>query len=402
MNAASLVFFALAALGAVLVVVQAVFVRRFLRRPVRRPTRALPGISVLKPLRGTDDGLEENLRAFAALDYPDYEVLLGFKSADDPAMALAQDAVARWPHRFRIVMQVGEPGLNPKVNQLITLAREAAHELVVVSDGSVRPRPDYLAEIAAFLEDPQVGLVTHPMAGTGERTLAALFDNVYLTTHFIAGPLGAKQASDQDLVLGKSMAMRKTDLALIGGFEAAKDYLAEDFVIGRWVSSRMGKRVAFGRGVQATIAEHRTLGRFLQRYGRWAVLQRHAGGLALYCAQTLMYPTTLAAAGFFLSPSWRTLALLAAVALVKSTTDLAQMRMLRPSGLRTSALFLLPFHDLLIGLAWLQGLFNDRVEWRGNPLRVTRGTRLVPISRGGVEQPVAPEQDVQAGDLSAR
>ena len=33
-------------------------------------------------------------------------------------------------------------------------------------------------EVAAALDDPEVGLVTHPVAGIGERTLGSLFDNL--------------------------------------------------------------------------------------------------------------------------------------------------------------------------------------------------------------------------------
>src|SRR6185312_13215341 len=109
----SALLFAAAALGCVILGVQTFLVRRFLRREPRRPTRT-PPISILKPLCGVDDSLETNLRSFAALDYPEYEVLLGLETAHDPAYAVARSIVARWPRRFRIVFQRGEPGLNPK------------------------------------------------------------------------------------------------------------------------------------------------------------------------------------------------------------------------------------------------------------------------------------------------
>src|SRR5262249_11032327 len=147
---------------------------------------------------------------------------LGFEREDDPAMPVAQECVRQFPERFRIVMQQGVPGLNPKVNQLITLAKAARYELFLVSDASVRPVPGYLSEIAAHFEDAEVSLVSHPVAAIGEQTLGSLFDNLYLMTHFSSGMIAAKASANQDMVLGKSMAFRSADLAAMGGFEAAK------------------------------------------------------------------------------------------------------------------------------------------------------------------------------------
>jgi ceramide glucosyltransferase len=49
-----------------------------------------PSITVLKPVKGDEDGLYENLASFAKQDYPDYEIRIGAEDAVDPALEVAR------------------------------------------------------------------------------------------------------------------------------------------------------------------------------------------------------------------------------------------------------------------------------------------------------------------------
>src|SRR5579863_4079530 len=129
----SIVLFGGALIGLTLYFIQLVSTARHLREAV--PTaREVPAISILKPLCGIDDELAENIERFAILPYPKYELLLGVRSTNDRAYPVAQAAARRWPRRVRVIIQRGEPGSNPKVNQLCTLAAAARHDILVVSD----------------------------------------------------------------------------------------------------------------------------------------------------------------------------------------------------------------------------------------------------------------------------
>src|SRR5262249_9480065 len=148
-----------------------------------------------------DDELADNLAVFAALPYPDYEVLLGVASAADPAYPVAAEAARRWPARFRVVIQRGAPGLNPKVNQLLGLAAAERAEILVDSDSTTRVAPGYLDEIAAGFDDPTVGLVTHAIAGSGEERAGAApatsvwgarLDNLHITGTMSPGFVAAR------------------------------------------------------------------------------------------------------------------------------------------------------------------------------------------------------------------
>ncbi len=365
------------ALGLLLYLVQLLALAWHRRSPARVPT-IRPGISILRPLCGVDDELAALIDELASLDYPQYEVLLGVESASDPAYLVAV-AAARVHARVRVVLQRGVPGANPKVNQLVTLARAADHDLLVVSDANVRVPAGYLDEIAAELEDPRVGLVTHAVVGDGARSLGAVLDNLHMTASIGPGMIGAQRVSGKDFVVGKSMAMWRHDLVRLGGFESVRDVLAEDYVIGRRIGAVLGKRVVMARHPVVNLVRDRSLAGFLDRYGRWAVLHRQALGLPTYTAQLLLNPSLLALVACLLAPRPLTLLALANALVLRALVDGASALCLG----RTFTIVELaatPIRDACLALAWLRGASTDRVAWRGKPLRVGPGTALLATS----------------------
>jgi ceramide glucosyltransferase len=339
--------------------------------------RGSAGISVLKPLRGVDDDLEANLASFADQEWP-CEVLLGLHDDADPAAPVAHAAALRWPGRFRVVVQGPDLGMNPKVSQLAALVAAARHELLVISDSNVRVQPGYLAEIAARLEDPEVGLVTHLIAGVGERSEGALLENLHLSGGVATGIAAAKAIAGRDVVMGKSMALRRADLDAMGGLEPVKDLLAEDFVIGQMVPRLLGKRVELASRPVQNVVQARTAVQFFHRARRWAVLQHALVGPWLYAAQVIHNPVLFATLALLVAPGSWTVAAWLTVAGVRALLDGAAGEALRPTGFRASQLLRVPVKDLLLGLAWVEGFFQRTVNWRGNRLRVLPGTRLAP------------------------
>ncbi|MHB8879637.1 MAG: glycosyltransferase, partial [Myxococcaceae bacterium] len=153
-----------------------------------------PGFSVLVPLAGADEELRENLESHLAADYPgEWELVLGVRSEEDPAYPIARAFVAQHPERVRLALQQGEPGHNPKVNQLITLTQRARYDFIAVADSNVRVGPGHLREHAAVLATPNIGLSTHGLGGIGERSLGAILDNMTLAS-FCAPNLAAGDA----------------------------------------------------------------------------------------------------------------------------------------------------------------------------------------------------------------
>ena len=375
-----------AGVGMVLLLIQIAALLVHVRaRALPRPALA-PGISILKPLCGLEDDLETHLEQFAKLAYPRYEVLLGVKDIHDAAYPLARTMAARHPQRVRLVIQRGEPGLNPKVNQLITLAAAARHEILVVSDSNIAVAHDYLDEIAAHLADSRVGIVTHLIAGAGGERLGSRMDNVQMTGAIAPGIAGAHGVAKKSIVIGKSMALRKRDLAALGGFAAVRDVLAEDWAIGRAVPNQLGKRVALARRPVRNVSRRQNVESFLSRWRRWSVIHRKAVGPLTYAGELLLNPVLLAACAACMDPRrWQ---IAAACCALRCATDAIALRALGEKP-RLSLFVISPLRDLFIGAAWLHGLLNDTIVWRGNPRRVLGGTQLAPVETSAAELPRA-------------
>jgi ceramide glucosyltransferase len=365
------ILWSLAGVGLLALLAQRVCVAVHLSRKIASPRRR-PGISILKPLCGADDGLEENLERFATLDYPRFELLLGVKDTADAAWPIACAAAKRHPRRVRVVLQRGVFGLNPKVNQLATLEREARYDVLLVSDSNTRPPAGYLWELAALFDDPRVACVTHPVSGTGHASLGALLDNLHLASAIGPGQIGARVLAGRDLVVGKSMALTRSALDGLGGFAAFANHLAEDYVIGQ----QLAGRIALATLPILNIATARSVTSFWARYARWGVIHRTAVTLPTSLAQALLNPWPLALAAFAVHPTALTAALCLWTLAVKAALDVSSARALG-CDVGLEAMLAVPLKDVMLFAAWAQGLFRRTVDWRGNRLRVGPGSKLV-------------------------
>jgi ceramide glucosyltransferase len=148
-------------------------------------------------------------------------------------------------------------------------------------------------------------------------------------------------------------------------------------VIGQSLAG-LGERVALGRARAINVATTRSVRSFFDRYARWSVIHRTAISFPTYLSQAALNPWPLTVLALALAPSRAALLLSAAVLLVKAAVDCSAARALGVGNLGLKALLAVPLKDGLLFAAWLQGLVSRTVLWRGNRLRVTAGSVLVP------------------------
>src|SRR5579872_670998 len=190
----STVFLCLALLGA----------RKFWRTgPRPRPVGTLPPVSVLKPLHGLEPRLRENLESFYQQDYPEYEILFALDSEDDPALALAREVAAKYPHIKTEILVTGEPPWpNPPAWCFEGMSQAAKHDILVTSDSDVLVNRNYLKEIVAPLLDPKVGMVTVVYRGQNAGGFWSGMDAIGMSVELTAGVLTANLLEGMKFGLG--------------------------------------------------------------------------------------------------------------------------------------------------------------------------------------------------------
>ena len=333
-----------------------------------------PPVTIFKPLKGQDEGLEENLRSFFLLDYPTFQLLFGVAEPDDPAIEVVERLMREFPEQdARMVVGTPAFGLNPKVENLAAMERHRRHETILISDSNVRVRPCYLRETACYLADPGVGLVSNLFAGVGEEHFGAALENLQLNG-FIAGGVASAAVVGATCVVGKSMLMPVRALEAIGGFAAVRNLLAEDQAIGVKVR-KAGYSIKLSHHVIENVNHARDFRWFLNRHSRWFKIRRR-----MAFPTFLIEPATnLPVVGLVWALSddsgiaWGGLFGLIGLGVAR---DALHAKWLRGSYPKLRHLALSPLKDLFLLPVWFDALVNRRVQWRGHRFLVGRYTRL--------------------------
>jgi ceramide glucosyltransferase len=337
-----------------------------------------PPISILKPLKGLDDDLADNLTSFCKQAYPDYEIIFALEEKNDPAIKLAREIKKRYPHKkISIVVKQKDYALNPKVDNLITAYEASQFPYVLISDSDVRVADDYLREIIKPMEDPNVGLVSNLIRGIGSRTFGSLLENLHLNSFVIGHVAVLTTFFKMAVVVGKSMLIKKKAFEEIGGFEAVRNVLAEDTVIGELMHEQGTRIVTSGHVVNA-VNHYRTFKQFIKRHVRWGKLRRKLAGIG-YVSELISNAVFLSCLALVvLGPTTRTISLAAVALVVKIGGDYLLGKRIR-SAHRFLHYLLSPIKDIIIGFLWFVPFFSRTVMWRRHRYKISKGTLLVPV-----------------------
>jgi ceramide glucosyltransferase len=337
-----------------------------------------PPITLLKPIKGEEDGFEANLRSFYEQDYPaPVQVVFTATDPNDLGMTVARRVAADYPKvATEFVLARSDFGLNPKVSNMHGGLQRARHDLLLQSDGNVRLSPGYLRRIVAVMLHERASLTGSIVVGVGERSPCAVLENLQLTAFTAPGVCMAQELASITCILGKSMLLYRSELESLGGLACVKDVLAEDFVITQ-LYQQNGKRVVLASETVANVNVNTSPRQFLGRHSRWLKMRAVVSAPG-YAADLGSNPLPISLGAWIASGfDSRALAVLFAVYAYKCSWDARLLRALRGHGLGLKQLWATPARDLTLAVIWLYALFSRTTEWRGRRLRLTTGSRLV-------------------------
>jgi ceramide glucosyltransferase len=368
--------------GLLLIVLATLYALAALLCRPRTWRRAQPGadgaplpVSVLKPLCGAEPRLEQNLETLCAQHHPSFQLVFGVRSPDDPAIAVVERIRLRYPALdMALVVDSRVHGSNLKVSNLINMAPQARHPWLVLADSDIAVEPDYLERVTAPLSDPRVGIVTCLYRGRATAGFWSRLGALFIDTWFAPSVAVASRGGSSDFGFGATIALRAEVLRAIGGFEALKDRLADDFWLGELARRRGLATVLSDVRVSTDVTETR-LAALWRRERRWmqTIRSLNPAGYA-FCFVTFTLP--MLALGLWLAPgawSWA----LASVGLC------ARMALQARTSPGPANFLMAPLRDCLLLLEWLSAFAGATARWRDHLLSIDRRDRRGRPDRGG-------------------
>lgn len=219
---------------------------RYSLRPSRpRSSRYQPKSVIILPCKGLEPDFEENIRAFFAQDYRDYEIIFVTENETDPAYGTLSRLIKNYSRRPAWLVLAGEAnGRGQKVHNLLaaidmlnSIDRRA--EVIVFADSDARPSKHWLSELISPLGDKRVGATTGfrwylPVRGGIGSLLLSVWNSSALSF------LGERSS----FAWGGSMAIRRESFDRLNIKQRWQGALSDDYTLSGAIHES-GQRIKF-------------------------------------------------------------------------------------------------------------------------------------------------------------
>jgi ceramide glucosyltransferase len=329
-------------------------------------------VSILRPVCGVENFIEETLESAFVLDYPRYEIVFCVADKDDPVIPMVRRLIAAYPAvEARLLTGHADVSGNPKLNNLVKGWHDSRNPWAIMADSNVLMPRDYIRRMrSAWRAD--TGLVCSPPVGARPENFWAELECMFLNTYqarwqCFADSIGLAFAQ------GKSLLWRRELLDAAGGIEALARDVAEDAAATKIVRAK-GLRVRLVSRPFVQPLGYRRAMEVWNRQLRWARLRRRTfpwfflPELAVGAVPPLALASMVA-----ISQGWPVIATIVPLAVAWYA---AEACLARAAGWDFSLRSILAciLRDLLLPLLWLWAWAGNNFEWRGNLMTVAFAT----------------------------
>ncbi|HEY8127405.1 MAG TPA: bacteriohopanetetrol glucosamine biosynthesis glycosyltransferase HpnI [Hyphomicrobium sp.] len=339
------------------------FTWRFREGPASVEEGWRPPVSVLKPVHGAQPFLYDCLRTFCDQDWPEYEVIFGAHSENDPAVAVVKRLIAEFPDRnLRLVVDASFAGPNPRASNLANIYKAARYDILIVADADLRVDRNCIASLAAPFVDPKVGAVASIYKGLPYGGAAAAdFGALNISDWFAPSVLVDVGLRGIDFVFAMC-GVRRQALDTFGGFNHLANFFPDDFALGN-LTAQNGYEVVLSSYCCDTIVAEKSFAELFRHEILWQRMER-------FCRPTdhlmsvITWPLPSLLCLLLPWPSVVGLSIIGAEIVLRIALHYQVRRSFRMNTLPQP--WLIPIRECVCFFAWAFGLFGNKVKWGKN------------------------------------
>lgn len=206
--------------------------------------KSYPTLTVIRPIKGIDSGLRENVIAGFEDHYPGViQTLFVFDDDEDPAVRIVREVIEERESQGLSaeaeILFSGQPPRNRtgKLNAMIKAMASARHTLIAFVDSDIRQAPGDLSRlVATLLADDGAGSAFPTVVSSATpHTLGDVGYAVMVNGLYEPSALATAQRAKGTLpfIMGHMMVLRREAIEAIGGLETAEGQLVDDMYLGK-------------------------------------------------------------------------------------------------------------------------------------------------------------------------
>ncbi len=350
--------------------------RHFGRSELSSSSTFAEKMTLIRPIRGLNDGIREALESLAESDTQRrLEILIAMESSDDPAYPIAVGfSQYKKERNVSIILTGPSQGRMGKIHNMIEAFPKAKSPFVVFSDADAWASPALIRETARAFGSGYDAVFALPYFA--EPKNAAEMSFAVALNHGFSTPAALSYYLFKfPFCAGAWMGFSKEVIEKIGGLQSFEKRIADDYSLGMAVSKSGGKHAFLNRPVFFRETTESVKDTF-QHLSKWASII-HSCLPNLYFIAPLFSPTH--AALLFLIFAWLThghifaawilfLATVSSRIVVGVIQDLRVARKIMP----IYSYLGIPIFDLAATAIWLSG-FRRTIQWRSKSYRLSPG-----------------------------